>query len=164
MAATVLIGCKKGGKTPGSPSPPGSSPLDSVENSVWVTLNMAFESIQSNGDSVYGERFTASAITQNVLDSDVINAYVKYYDSSNTLTLKNASELMSINYYVGTIGLTSIGKDWTSATNDPHSDRAGSFRYVIIPGNILLTNSVLRGLTKAQIRSLPYDRITSILP
>jgi hypothetical protein len=163
MAGSVLISCKKGNKTPASQGPSGAPDPDSVENSVWVTLNMAFESVQSNGDSVFGERFTAAAITQNVLDSAVINAYVKYYDSSNNLTVENASQLMVVNYYVGSIALTSNVYDWTSATNDSHSDIAGSFRYVIIPGNILLTNRVFRGLTKAQIQSLSYDYITSIL-
>jgi hypothetical protein len=126
-----------------------SSTADTVYYSNWVAVNTTFNVT----DSAWEQDITASAITQAALTHSVILSYIQYsgyvYNSGDFGVYPA--------YKVGDINLLSgVGQIATAA--------GVMFRYMIIPGNKLVTSSnpSVKTATPAQLKDLPYSTIAKM--
>jgi hypothetical protein len=150
LISISVVSCSKGTAGPAGPAgPPGPS---NVQHTAWTVLNMAFEEVDANGDSLFFEGITASSITQTVLDSGLVLSYLQNPDGSIE-EVSDLSIFLDVEYALNTINITSYGIDLSNIY---------SFRYVIIPGTALISSS-LRGFTKAQLKSMSYNSISKLL-
>ena len=150
IALVSIVSCKKGDTGPAGPAGPAGP--DSVMHSAWIPLNLSLVGTTSNGDSVYQQTITASAITQKILDSGVVLTYFANGDGS-IVDVSDYSTFLDIAYSLGTITVTSYGIDITGY----------EVRYVVIPGSILVSNSILKSYTKEQLKSVDYVTISKAL-
>jgi hypothetical protein len=153
FVAFMVVGCSKG--TTGPAGATGPAGPDSVLHSAWTQLSMTM-GIDANNDTFYSQNITAAAITQNVLDSDLVLGYISFIDASGAENVFNASEEFEITYTVGNIELIDY-------LGDLSYDNTGySFRYIIVPGTIL-TNSAFKQYTKAQIKTMSYSTVEKLI-
>ncbi len=148
----TIVSCSKGDTGPAGAAVPGS---DSVTYSNWTTLNMTDEGQDtSSGLEIYYQAISAPAITQSILDKGIIIGYLSFVDNNGVTNVVNADSYFNPELFIpGEIDLTSFGVDWSQY----------SYRYVIIPGTIATGNSILRGLTKEQLKKVDYVTITKAL-
>jgi hypothetical protein len=153
VAVIALASCSKGSNgATGATGATGPAGPDSVLHSAWIALAMTLS--VSSGDSTYTQNISASAITQNILDSGMVISYLEVIDNNGNSLVENAASILEVEYVVGAINVFGYGT---------YGDYSGyGFRYVIIPGTIL-TNSVLKGMSKAQIQNLSYDKLNAIV-
>jgi hypothetical protein len=138
-----MFGCSKS-----SNSTPANNPdVDTVIYSNWTAFaNMTPD---PNVDSFADETITAAAITQTVLNQDAIFFYVQY--QGQVYVAEDFGIFPS--YAVGTISVLS---------EDGNLDGTGvMYRYVIVPGKVATT--AFKGMTKAQLQSLSYKELTSLV-
>jgi hypothetical protein len=162
----AMVSCSKSSTGPtGATGATGPAGPDSVYHSAWTAVNMTFQGVDTTGganDSIWTQAISTQSITQNVLDSDLVLTY--FYAStglngSGTPTVLEASDLsldVDVEYSVGSIQIVSYGFDFAY-------NGVTEIRFVIIPGSVLVTNSVLKGMTKAQIKASSYSVISSAL-
>lgn len=157
----AVASCKKGDTGPaGAKGAAGPAGPDSVYHSAWIQLSMDTLGTQTNSngsiDTVYGQSITASIITQKIIDSGVVLSYIQnlFTNDGSIVDVSNyGGGYLDVAYNVGTINITSFFGDLSGA----------SFRYVVIPGSVLTTNSVLKGLTKDQLKAIDYSTLTKAL-
>lgn len=77
----MLISCSKGNTGPAGPAGPAGP--DSVSYSSWAPLSMSYVGKDTNGDSVFTQTITASAITSAVLSQGSVIGYVLVTDPVN---------------------------------------------------------------------------------
>jgi len=155
LAASLCLimstGCKKGDTGPMGPAGP-----DSVQYSSWNALAMTYTGMDTNGDSVFTQTITASAITSAIVNKGSVIGYLLV---SSPLTgdssVINAS--LALQEFVGTgkIDLVSYGTDWSGY----------DYRYVIIPGKIVTsrTSGSVSTYTGDQLRQLDYSTLSKTL-
>jgi hypothetical protein len=154
--AFVMVSCSKGTTGPaGATGATGPAGPDSVYHSAWTQLSMT-QQIDASNDTFYVQDIAASAVTQVVLDSSLVLGYISFIDNTGATNIFNASELLEITYSIGNV-------DLIAPIDDSYTNTGYSFRYVIIPGTVLVTNSILKNLTKAQIKASSYSVISSAL-
>jgi hypothetical protein len=155
LALVSVVSCKKGDAGPAGPAGPvGPAGPDSVIYSQWIPVTTPFVGVDANNDSVYEQVVTASAITQNVLDKDVVLAYIQLSDGTVS-DIANFSTVLDVYYGVGTLTIDSYRIDL--------SQFGWSVRYVIVPGTIAAGNSILKNYTRDQLRSVDYATIAKAL-
>jgi|ERR1022692_3376025 hypothetical protein len=159
LGFVMMVGCSKATTGPaGARGPAGPAGPDSVYHSAWVTLNMTFLGIDtalgSNlaNDSVFQQSITASKITQVILDSGLVLTYFQNVDGS-IVDVADYASFLDVNYSVGSVNITSYGVDVNGY----------QVRYVIVPGAVLTTNSILKGYTKAQLKAANYSTVVKAL-
>jgi hypothetical protein len=153
IAFVSIVSCKKGDTGPAGPA--GAAGPDSVIHSTWIPLSMTLQ-VDANNDSSYTQSITALNITQEIIDSGVVLSYIENLfvnDGSIVDVSDYGGGYLDVTYNVGVINITSYFGDLSGAY----------YRYVIIPGSILATNSVLKGYTKQQLKSVDYATITKAL-
>jgi hypothetical protein len=158
LAILAFASCSKGAAGPkGATGATGPAGPDSVLHSAWLTLAMSgatFINSAGNTDTAYTDTITASHITQRILDSAVILTYLSITDQNGITNVVNASVYFYSEIFApGNIYLTSINADYSGF----------SYRYVIIPGSVLIGNSVLKGYTRAQLQKADYSTVVSAL-
>jgi hypothetical protein len=119
---------------------------DSVYYSAWSTLNMT-QDIVSAGDTLYVQDITAPKITASVVSKGAVVAYYAYVSQSGDTTVLNEAELgyeSGVTFSVGLIEVTGYGTDLSGAL----------FRYVVIPGNVLVTS--FNGMTQQQLNKMSF--------
>ena len=119
--------------------------------------------IDANSDTSYSETLTATAITQDVLNSAVVVGYIRFLDAYGDTTILNASAAMTESFIVGNIELFS-GAPYPS--NSSGSDFSGyDYRYVIIPAKIAINSVSSNGhmYTSDQLKTMSYPALTRIL-
>jgi len=147
----IMSSCSKGNSTNTT-----TIKQDSVIHSPWITLSMSIIGTQANTsggtDTFYRQTITAPSITQRILDSGVVLTYLSFIDNTGATNMVSASPYFNPELILlGQIQLNSTNVDWSTY----------SFRYVVIPGSVLSTNSVLKGLTKAQLKAADYSVIAN---
>jgi hypothetical protein len=148
----LMSACSKGSAGPAGPAGPSGS--DSVLHSAWITLNTPL----SATDSLYEEAITASSLTADILSNGVIDSYIGFPNSGDTVAislydpqLQALDGLISQFLFVGEIDLAAT------------SDYSGAlFRYVLIPSSAL-TTSAFKQYTKEQIRAMDFITVTKLL-
>jgi hypothetical protein len=155
VAFALVVSCKKGDTGARGPAGP-----DSVYHSAWVPLNLQLNTT----DSLYEQTITASHLTSKILDSGVILSYIGIPGSGSNGTdtavfsISEASTFfapLSQYFFVGEIDLVS--------TADYTANLQPLFRYVLIPGSVLVTNSILKGYSKEQLKAADYSVIANAL-
>jgi len=163
VLAFVIAGCQKSGTGPAGPTgatgATGPAGPDSTIHSQWIVLNMSiaatYTDSSGNTDTLYTDTLPAPMITQTILDSGVILSYLSYIDTTGATNVLNAADYFTPQLFqVGQIALTSVNVDLSNGY---------SCRYVIIPGTVLATNSILKGYTKAQLKAADYNFIANAL-
>ena len=161
--AFVIPGCRKSATGPvgptGATGATGPAGPDSTIHSQWIVLSMSisgtYTDSSGNTDTLYTDTLPAPQITQTILDSGVILSYLSYIDTNGVTNVMNASPYFNPELFqVGQIALTSINVDLSTGY---------SYRYVIIPGTLLATNSILKNYTKAQLKAADYSTIVKAL-
>ncbi len=144
VSALSMTSCSKSNNN----STPSSS-ADTVYYSNWVAVNTTF----NVADSAWEQDIAASTITANALAKDVILSYIQYQGF-----VYNAGDFgVYPAYKVGDINLLSgVGQISTAA--------GVMYRYVVIPGNKLVTSSnpSVKSATPAQLKDLPYSTIAKM--
>jgi hypothetical protein len=156
-----MVGCSK--NSTGSTGPQGPAGPDNVTYSPWIAFNMTYEGIDTSvsaNDSVYFQGISTVTLTQNVLDSDLVLLYVQTdFGTNGAETVIDAADLapyLDVEYSLNTISLTSYGGN---LINYGYT----AFRFVIIPGTILATDSYLKNYTKEQLKTADYSVIAKAL-
>ncbi|HEY4875815.1 MAG TPA: hypothetical protein VIH86_09605 [Puia sp.] len=162
VIAFSISGCSKGSAGPAGPAGPSGS--DSVLHSAWIQLSMT-QTIDANSDTFYDQSITATSITASVISNDVIVSYIGIPGSgpngasgSDTLAI-NVSDVYT---YTGGGYLT---QDLLPGLIELYSnfDLSGQlYRYVIVPSSVL-TSSIFKQYTKAQIRALDFTTLTKLV-
>ena len=154
--SVIMVSCSKSSSSPSTTV----SAKDTVYHSAWITLAMTINSVQtlSSGalDTIYSQTITASAITQKIIDSGLVLSYIQdlFTNDGSIVNVSNYAPSVDLSYKAGSVTITTDSQGL--------GDLSGaSFRYVVIPGTILTTNSVLKGLTKAQIKAANYGVISN---
>ncbi len=157
--AFLAVGCSKSSTGPaGARGPAGPAGPDSVYHSAWISLNMPFvgldSALSSNlaFDSLFQQSISASKITQVILDSGLVLTYFQNADGS-IVDVADYASFIDVNYSVGNVNITSFGVDINGY----------NVRYVIIPGAVLATNSILKGYSKTQLNAANYSVISKAL-
>jgi hypothetical protein len=161
--ALCLISCQKGATGPqglaGANGETGPGGPDTVIYSLWipVTMSIAETYVDSigNTDTLFSDNIPAPVITQDILDSGMILSYLSFIDSTGATNVVSAAPYFSSEIFqVGQIILNSINVDLSTGY---------SYRYVVLPGTLLATNSYLKTLSKAQLKTADYAFITKAL-
>jgi hypothetical protein len=161
--ACGLFSCQKGAAGPQGPAgtngTTGPAGPDTVIYSLWmpVTMSIAETYVDSlgNTDTLYADTIPAPVITQNILDSGMILSYLSFIDSTGATNVVSAAPYFSSEIFqVGQILLNSINVDLSIGY---------SYRYVILPGTVLATNSYLKSLSREQLKSADYSFICKAL-
>lgn len=168
-ALAVVIGlysCSKGDT--GATGAKGPAGPDSVYHSVWIAIDLVGQ--VSDGDSLYQQDVPAPNLTQAILDSGMIVSYIDYVfaNPNGPGTISDVEPLsgtgITEDYLVGNIYYTA--QAWSNGGAAAYYNGANGayeLRYVLIPGSVLATSEALKGLTKAQISTMSYDKLTSIV-
>lgn len=160
VAAIGLYSCSKGPS--GATGPQGPAGPDSVYHSAWINADF-IGGLDQYGDSEYVMAVQAPNITQGILDSGLVISYISSLDANGIF-----SDVEPLN------GLP-VYEDYTPGiiyyTTYPTNENAygttlngvAALRFVVIPSAVLASTSSFSGLSKAQIRTMSYSKITSIL-
>jgi uncharacterized membrane protein len=148
----------------GAAGPAGASATDStVQYSPWITLT-ATPYIDVSNDTDYVDTLNTPALTNAVLDQDVVLGYIQFFDGNNDTTIAIAGTVLEENYGVGYIELSSLAP---AATPTSGFNFTGyNYRYVIIPGDIQVTStagSVVTTYTKARLKAMDYPTLSRLL-
>jgi hypothetical protein len=149
LAVVSLSSCSKGPK--GDTGATGAAGPDSVYSSGWLTLSMT-DTVFSVGDTGVVQGVFAPAVTQGILDSGVVEAYIAVDDGNGNTIEENAEVDMEITMSVGYLYLQS-GSDFTGV----------GFRYVVIPGKQVAAIASATGLTRADLQKLSPDKLAAAL-
>jgi hypothetical protein len=156
LLASVAIGffmtvsCKKGDTGPAGPAGP-----DSVMYSNWTTLSFSKVYDTVTNDSAWASTVTAPQITSKVLNTGTVVGYLLLADPiSQDSSIVNAINYMTEYFTVGYIDLLT-GGDFSGV----------SYRYVIIPSKITITDSkgTPQTYTSDQIKTMDYTTLTGLL-
>ena len=159
-----LYSCSKKGDT-GATGATGPAGPDSVYYSTWASVDLV-GGVLTSGDSAYQQDIVAANLTQGILDSGLVVTYLDYVStgSSGSGTVDDVFPLvgsgLNEDYIVGNIILSSVA--WNSGGPALFYNGYG-VRYVIIPGSVLATSEAFKGLTKAQISTMSYNKLTSVV-
>ncbi|MBS1665737.1 MAG: hypothetical protein JST58_00020 [Bacteroidetes bacterium] len=155
----IMVSCSKNSSNSSTPKI-----TDSVFYSNWMTISMTNQGpIDTLGDSSFYQSITASKLTSAILNKGAVLSYIGVpgTGTSGTDTL-----VLSISdVYTYTLG-TYLTQDLLPGSISIYSnhDLSGKlFRYVLIPGTILTTNSVLKGLTKEQLKKVDFATVSKAL-
>ncbi|HVM87489.1 MAG TPA: hypothetical protein VMT76_04825 [Puia sp.] len=155
LAFISIVSCKKGDTGPQGPAGPAGP--DSVYHSAWIALNTplaaTFPNSSGGTDSVYEQVITSTYITQEILDSGLVLSYIED-NNGNISDISNYSGFLDVYYAVGKMTIDSYNVDLTNG---------GYVRFVLIPGTILVTNSILKNYTKEQLKAIDYSVISKAL-
>jgi hypothetical protein len=157
VAIAFLSSCSKG--TNGATGATGPAGPDSVLHSSWTNFDLV-GALDLYGDSVYTQTVADANITQSILDSGVVDVYVEFLDPTGAEFIEPASGYVETQIYLGSIVVNSYPLDEGGLGTELNGSAA--FRYVIIPGTILTGNS-FKGLSKAQIQTLSYEKLSALL-
>lgn len=159
LGSFMMISCSKGSAGPagaaGAAGAVGPAGPDSVQYSGWITLSTPF-AYMSGTDSVFGGSVTAASITSSVLTQDAIVGYVLVPDPvTGDSSIINAATAFQEFFTVGYIDMLSTDFNWTGY----------SYRYVIIPTKISITNASgsVQTYTSDQMKKMDYTTITKLL-
>ena len=163
LGLAVVIGlysCSKGAT--GATGPQGPAGPDSVVSTGWTTLVFTGAYDASTGDSTYGQIISSSYLTQGILDSGVVISYVGENNGGVITDVTPAASFpIYEDYEVGSIAY------YTYSANEGgfglYYNNTLALRFVIIPSAVVSNTSALQGLSKGQIQTMSYDKITSIL-
>jgi hypothetical protein len=146
-----VIGCSK--KNDSTPAKSGLS--DSIYYSPWITLSTKFVGVDPNtSDSAYGQTLAAKSVTRAIIDKGVVLTYIAQgVTNSGDTAISNAENYLNPILYVGNIDLYSnLYGDFTGVP----------FRYIVIPGNVLVTSS-MKDLTLKQLKALSFTEVDAAL-
>jgi hypothetical protein len=154
IIAIGITGCSKSGSA-GPAGPPGPAGPDSVISSGWISLTTTFNTT----DSLYEGTITASALTENIIDSGIILTYINFAQAGAAADIQAVSSLnyfISEDYMVGQINILST------------EDLSGlPYRYVIIPASKTTGNSVatrkVNGYTTSQLKAMSYAQAQQVI-
>ncbi len=160
VAIAIFTSCSKG--STGATGPAGPAGPTDVYHSAWDSLVFT-GGTDSYGDSLYGETFSCSALTQEIIDSGMVVSYIGFAGPSGNGLITDVYPTTSYpiyeNYEVGSIFY------YTAPTSENGYgltlNNYAALRWVIIPGTILTTNSTLKGMSKAQISTMSYEKLLS---
>jgi hypothetical protein len=160
LVLMALASCSKGSN--GATGATGPAGPDSVYYSGWTTLDFT-GSTDGNGDSLYGQSISCGNLTQGILDSGLIISYVgvlgtneDYVDVEPTVNYDIFDD-----YEVGVISFFSYPTSDGGIGTEENS--AVALRFVIIPGAVLTSTTAFQGMSKAQITTLSYEKMSTIL-
>jgi hypothetical protein len=131
--ALTTTSCKKGDEGPAGPK--GDSAIANVYYSDWKDVTF---------DANATATIVAPKVTQNILDQGDVRVYWNFGSKTNPYIVSLPSNLVYNatttfivvpNFYVGNIELTANYTGLSSGTNTA-GEKAGQFRYVIIPGGV----------------------------
>ncbi|HLK30719.1 MAG TPA: hypothetical protein VKT28_19230 [Puia sp.] len=159
MAFVSIVSCKKGDTGPaGARGPAGP---DSVIYSSWIVLNAPFNST----DSAYEQTISAPALTQSTLSTAVILSYIGVPGAGTNGTdtaVINVSDAFT--FFQGAyITQNLLPGEIDLFSNVDFTQIGALYRYVIVPGTILAGNSILKGYTKEQLRSVDFVTLSKAL-
>ncbi|TDX01972.1 hypothetical protein [Dinghuibacter silviterrae] len=149
LALAIFSSCSKGSN--GATGATGPAGPDSVFSSGWFTLAM-HDSVVAVGDTIFVEGVTTPNVTQGILDSGVVLAYIAVDDANGNTIEENAAVDMEITMSVGYLYLQS-SSDYSQV----------SFRYVVIPGKDVATIASTTGLTRSELQKLSPDKLSAAL-
>jgi len=160
VVVVALYSCSKGDT--GAAGPKGPAGPDSVYHSNWINANLA-GALDQNGDSVYFQDVPAPNITQGILDSGLIISYISTLDQSGQFTDVEPLNGLPLyeDYLFGDIEYTTIPANQGGFGLTLNGSAA--VRYVVIPGSVLASTDAFKGMSKAQIKTMSYSKVTSIL-
>ena len=162
--ALGMVGCSKSSSSPST----SATIKDTIYYSNWTTLNFTLEYADTTSfDSLFYEDITASKVTSTIISGGVVLSFIGIPGSglngaSGTDTLAiNISDLLGWSYG------TTLSADLLPGNIElygNHSSLEGVlYRYVVIPGSVLTTNSVLKGYTKEQLKKADFATISKAL-
>jgi hypothetical protein len=157
VGIAFLASCSKG--STGATGPAGPAGPDSVYHSDWA--NLAFTGgTDDYGDSLYGEAFSCAQLTQGIIDSGMVVSYIGFAGQGGggdiTDVYPTTSYPIFENYEVGSIFF------YTPPTPNGYGltlNGAADLRWVIIPGTVLTTTTAFKGMSKAQISTMSYEKL-----
>ncbi|HTJ11891.1 MAG TPA: hypothetical protein VL547_07695 [Dinghuibacter sp.] len=154
VALVGISGCSKGSK--GDTGAQGPAGPDSVYHSPWAQLSATGTIVGS--DSLYYEDFSASVITQRILDSGIVMGFVGLVNGSTVTDIASASdEGLTTDAFVGGV---EVDANYNFTTNAAFPF---VYRYVVIPGSALVTDGAFQGLSKETIKKMNYADLNKLL-
>lgn len=164
VALLSFPSCSKGPKgDTGAQGPKGDTGTqgpagqDSVYHSPWAQLTAKGTTL-SNGDSLYYEDFSASVVTQAIIDSGVVLSYVGLLNGTTVSDVENASDNGMITD--AEVGVIDVSASYNFTTNDLNPI---VYRFVVIPGSVLITDGAFQGLSKETIKKMNYSDLNKAL-
>lgn len=170
--ALMMIACSKAGNpgatgatgAAGATGATGPAGTDStVQYSSWISLT-ATAYIDGSNNTDYVDTLSVPALTNAVLDQDVVLGYIQFFDGAGDTTIAIAGTVLQENFGVGYIELSSLAPAATATSGINFTGY--NYRYVIIPGDIQVTSttgSLVTTYTKAQLKNMDYSTLTRLL-
>jgi len=155
----VVVSCSKSSSSSSTPKI-----TDSVFYSNWITLNMTNNGpIDTLGDSSYTQSITASKLTSSILNKGAVLSYLGVPGTSSGVTDTLVLSISDVYTYTTGGYLTQDLLPGTISLYSNFNLNGKLFRYVLIPGSILTTNSVLKGLTKEELKKVDFATVSKAL-
>jgi hypothetical protein len=126
---------------------------DSVYYSAWLPLSTQMTIDPSSGDTFYTQQISAPAITASVISKGAVIGYYGYPTSGGDTLMFDEAEFGSFAEMSVTTGNIEID----AASDLTYTNNGYLFRYVIIPGNVLVTS--FNGLTQQQLHRLSFSDV-----
>jgi hypothetical protein len=171
--ALMMVACSKAGN-PGATGATGASGAtgatgpagtdSTVQYSPWIALT-ATPYLDADNNTDYVDTLSVPALTNAVLDQDVVLGYLQFFDGAGDTTIAIAGTILEENFGVGYIELSSLAPAATATSGINFTGY--NYRYVIIPGDIQVTSttgSEVTTYTKAQLKAMDYRTLTRLLP
>ncbi len=162
--ATGATGATGAAGAAGSSGTNGANGRDSVVYSQWITLTTNVYRFTNNGkpDSVFVDTLSAPAISQAILDSGAVEAYVQnIFNQNGQLVVGQDSTVLNVLAYPGYLEVSyGLSKIVIAAQSDI---TGAQFRYVAIPSPILTQSSTFGKYTKSQIGEMSFNMVSNLV-
>ena len=166
----MIVSCQKGNTGPagaaGATGAAGAAGTDSILYSAPIRLVMNLDEDTVNYNNAYTDSIAAPALTQAVINKDIILGYVYVpfggVGDSAWVSIDNDANLEAEMFPL--VGLIRIESYWTDFTtfSGYGGDLTGlQFKYFIVPPSVLTTTSQLT--TAASLKKLSYGQAMSVL-
>jgi hypothetical protein len=147
----------------GATGPQGTDSI--IEYSPWMSLTATpYVDPVNSANTDYVDTLSAPALTNAVIDQDLIIGYIQFYDANGDTTIAIAGTILQENFGVGYIELSSLAPAATATSGVNFTGY--NYRYVIAPANIIVTSttgSVVTTYTKTQLKAMDYPTLSRVL-
>jgi hypothetical protein len=123
---------------------------DSIYYSPWIELSMT-QDVPTAGDTVYYQDITASQVTSSIVSTGAVLGYFGYPASASDTVIYSEAGMAGIAYLTTIPGTIEVDANYDLSY----------FRYVVIPGNVLVTS--FNGVTQQQLQKMSFTDVQKAL-
>ena len=132
---------------------------DSIYYSPWIELSMT-QDVPTAGDTVYYQDITASQVTSSIVSTGAVLGYFGYPASASDTVIYSEAGMAGIAYLTTIPGTIEVDANY-DLSYTPTNSNGYLFRYVVIPGNVLVTS--FNGVTQQQLQKMSFTDVQKAL-